>query len=266
MVTAQQTKARIFRTLHVSGRPLVLFNAWDPGSAKAVEAAGAAAVATGSWSVAAAHGYPDGEQLPWSLALDNLKRIVAATPLPVSMDIESGYGNDPAGVARTMSDLLAAGAIGCNLEDSFPETGRLREVADQAGRLRAARRVVDQTGTDAFINARIDVFFQAPADRHDAAMAQVALERARAFAAAGADGIFLPGVVELDLIEILAKACPLPMNVMVGEGSPSLAALAGAGVARVSHGPGPFLAAMQALTGLARTALSIPDAPVDVAP
>jgi 2-methylisocitrate lyase-like PEP mutase family enzyme len=138
-MTDQQTRARTFRALHTAGRPLVLFNAWDPGSARAVEAAGAVAIATGSWSVAAAFGQADGERLPLTLALDNLARIVAATDLPVSIDLESGYGEDPAGVARTVGAAVAVGAVGCNLEDSLPATGRLREIGDQVERLRAAR-------------------------------------------------------------------------------------------------------------------------------
>jgi 2-methylisocitrate lyase-like PEP mutase family enzyme len=264
-VTDQQIKAATFRALHIAERPLVLFNAWDPGSARAVELAGATAIATGSWSVAAAQGFPDGERLPWALALDNLTRMVAATALPVSIDIESGYGDEPADVARTLSDALTAGAIGCNLEDSFPTTSRLREVEDQVGRLQAARRAAEGAGIDAFINARTDIFLKAPTFVHDAAMVEAALERARAFAAAGADGVFMPGVVDLGLIETLASASPLPLNIMVGEGSPSLTALARAGVARVSHGPGPYLAAMQALTTAARSALEIPDVRAAVA-
>lgn len=254
-MTTQQAKARTFRALHSSGTPLVLFNVWDPGSTKVLERAGAVAIATGSWSVAAANGFPDGEKIPWALALENLTRIVGATALPVSVDIESGYGDDPTDVARTLSEAIAAGAVGCNIEDSFPTTGRLRNIEDQVARLRAARDSADAAGINAFINARTDVFFQTPADAHDRAMVEAALERARAFAAAGADGIFIPGVVDLDLIEILAKESPLPLNIMVGKGSPNLAALTRAGVARVSHGPGPYLAAMQALEGAARAAM-----------
>lgn len=253
-MTDQITKAELFHSLHVAGRPLVLFNVWDPGSTKAVAAAGAAAIATGSWSVAAAHGFPDGEKLPWPLALDNLRRIVAATELPVSFDIESGYGDDPAAVGRSVADLLAAGAIGCNIEDSFPATGKLRAIADQVERLRAARSAAGRAGIDAFINARIDVFFQAGPEAHDGAMVEAAIERAQAFAAAGADGVFLPGVVDLGLIAALARRSPLPLNIMAGASSPDLAALAGASVARVSHGPGPYLAAMRALTAAAKAA------------
>lgn len=126
----QISKARTFAALHVPRHPLVLFNVWDPGSAKAVAQAGAKALATGSWSVAAAHGFADGEKIPLDLALDNLRRIVESTELPVSVDIESGYGKTPEEVGRTVARTLEAGAIGCNLEDSFPESGELRDPAE----------------------------------------------------------------------------------------------------------------------------------------
>src|SRR5689334_11602776 len=130
----QQEKANLFHSLHVRGAPLVLCNVWDAGSAKAVAAAGARAIASTSWAVAAAHGCTDGEQLPLELALANAARIVQATQLPVSIDIESGYGASADGVANTVQSLLAVGAVGCNIEDSFPENGRLRPIAQQAER------------------------------------------------------------------------------------------------------------------------------------
>jgi 2-methylisocitrate lyase-like PEP mutase family enzyme len=114
-MSGQITKAQSFRALHIPGNPLILFNVWDAGSAKAVAASGAKAVATGSWSVAAAHGFEDGEFMPFELALANLERIVAATDLPVTIDLESGYGADPAEVGASVARALQAGAIGCNI-------------------------------------------------------------------------------------------------------------------------------------------------------
>src|SRR5215831_5988165 len=122
-MSAQAAKAETFRSLHVSGHPLVLFNIWDVGSAKAVASSGARALATGSWSVAAAHGFSDGECLPLSLAIDNLARIVRASDLPVTIDLESGYGESAGEVAESVARVLQAGAVGCNLEDSFPRDG-----------------------------------------------------------------------------------------------------------------------------------------------
>ncbi|NUO71511.1 MAG: isocitrate lyase/phosphoenolpyruvate mutase family protein [Frateuria sp.] len=249
-------KARQFHSLHVRGQPLVLFNAWDAGSARAVADAGARAIATGSWSVAAANGFADGEQLPCALALDNLRRIVAAVTQPVTVDLESGYGDAPDQVAATVVAALEAGAIGCNLEDSFPADGRLREATDQAVRLAAARRAADEAGAALFINARTDVFFQKPAEAHDMAMVDAALHRAHAYADAGASGLFVPGVVAEPLIARLAEASPLPVNVMVVPGVPGRARLAELGVARISHGPGPYLGAMRWLADAAKAAMA----------
>jgi|HubBroStandDraft_1064217.scaffolds.fasta_scaffold00922_13 2-methylisocitrate lyase-like PEP mutase family enzyme len=250
-----KNKAQAFRALHVPGTPLVLFNIWDPGSAKAATAAGARAIATGSWSVAAANGFSDGEHIPLNLAIDNLTRIVAATVLPVSVDLESGYGKAAAEVGQTIGRAIAAGAVGCNLEDSFPENGKLREVAEQTQRLRHARSAAEAAGIPYFINARTDVFFQKPPQQHDEAMLREAIDRARAYADAGADGIFAPGLVDQALIARLAAALSLPLNIMADAGSPALKALAEVGVARVSHGPGPYLQTMKMLEQIARAAM-----------
>jgi len=255
-VTTQNDKAKPFHALHVPGRPLVLFNAWDAGSARAVAEAGAKAIATGSWSVAAANGFADGEKLPLAFALDNLRRIVAAVAQPVTIDLESGYGDAPEDVAATVAAAIEAGAVGCNLEDSFPADGSLRDVQDQAARLAAARRAADEAGVPMFINARTDVFFQKPADAHDAAKVDAAIERAKAYADAGASGLFVPGVVAEPLIARLTEASPLPVNIMVMPGVPSRARLADAGVARISHGPFPHRALMATLAEMARAAIS----------
>ena len=251
----QWERAAAFKALHVPGRPLILFNIWDAGSAKAVAAGGAKALATGSWSVAAANGFPDGERIPLDLCIANLRRIVDAVDLPVTLDLESGYGADPAAVGEAFARVVQAGAIGCNIEDSFPENGSLREAADQAARLRAARAAADGLGVPAFLNARTDVFFQAGPDRHDEGMVAAALERGRAYADAGADGLFVPGVVSERLIGLLVEGSPLPVNIMAGAATPPAARLAELGVARISHGPGPYRQAMRALEEAARAVL-----------
>ncbi len=255
-MTTQQDLAARFHALHQPGRPLVLFNAWDAGSARAVAEAGAPAIATGSWSVAAANGFDDGERLPLAFALDNLRRIVAAVALPVTIDLESGYGDAPEQVAATVAAALEAGAVGCNLEDSFPETGKLRDTAAQAARLAQARKAADAVGIALYINARTDVFFQKPAAEHDMAMVEDALQRAHAYAEAGASGLFVPGVAAEDLIARLAEATPLPLNIMAMPGVPPRARLAELGVTRISHGPGPYRGAMQWLTEAARAAMA----------
>jgi methylisocitrate lyase len=250
----QARKAEEFRALHIRRKPLVLFNIWDAGSAKAVAAAGAKAIATGSWSVANANGFADGERMSLALAIENLRRIVGATDLPVTVDLESGYGDTAELAGETVSQAIDGGAVGCNLEDSFPANGMLREAGDQAGRIRRARQVADATRVRFFINARTDVFFQRPPEHHDEAMVLEAIARARAYADAGADGLFAPGLVDLALIARLAESSLLPLNIMVGDATPPLAALAQQGVARVSHGPRPYLMAMKAVEEAARAA------------
>jgi methylisocitrate lyase len=254
-VTDQKRKAESFRGLHVPGSPLILFNIWNAGGTKAVAKAGAKAIATSSWSVANANGFADGERIPRLLAIDNLRRIVAATDLPVTIDLESGYGDLPRVVGDTIGLAIAAGAVGCNLEDSMPSNGVLREVADQAARLRDARNTADAAKNPFFINARTDVFFQHPPEQHDEAMVAEALDRARAYADAGADGLFTPGLTNVALIARLANASPLPLNIMAVDSTPSIRTLREHGVARVSYGPAPYLAAMKALEEAAKASL-----------
>lgn len=249
MTAAQIEQARHFRSLHQPGQPLVLFNIWDAGSARAVAQAGAPALATGSWSVAAAHGLGDGERVPLALALDNVARIVAACDLPLTVDLERGYED----IGDTVRRAIAAGAVGCNLEDGLADG--VRGADEQAARLAAARAAADSTGVPMFLNARTDLFLQAPRERHDAALLDAVLQRGQAYAAAGADGLFVPGLADPTLIGRLVAASPLPVNLMVVPGLPDLPALSALGVARVSHGPGPYRLAMQALTAAAQAAL-----------
>lgn len=251
-MTDQARKAEQFLALHVPGKPLILFNIWDAGSAKAVAAAGAPALATGSWSVAGANGFADGEQVPRDVAIDNLKRIVKSTELPVTVDLESGYGETPAQVGETIALAIAAGAIGCNLEDSYPKDGTLRPLAEAVERVRAARLAAENANVPFFINARTDVFFQSEPEKHDDAMVEEALKRGRAYAEAGGSGLFVPGLIDIARITRVAGTASLPVNIMVSGKTPSLADLARAGVARVSHGPGPYLLAMKALEEAAR--------------
>ena len=250
-MTTQVQKAKRFRKLHVPGEPLVLFNIWDPGSAKAVAEAGAMALATSSWAVAEASGYSDGEHTPLTFAIDNLRRITEATELPVTMDLESGYGDTPSKVGETIALAIKAGAIGCNLEDSFAENGSLRETKHQVDRIRHARQKADETDISFFINARTDVCFQVSQDEHDASLVAKAVERAQAYAGAGADGLFVPGLADLALIAELTKASPLPVNIMVSQGA-NISALARRGVARVSFGTDPYVVTMNALQEAAR--------------
>lgn len=236
-----------FAALHRRGDPLILFNAWDAGSARAVAEAGAPAIATGSWSVAAALGYADGEALPLDLVLGNVARIVAAVDLPVTIDFEAGYATAPDALAANAARLAQTGAVGCNLEDQVVGGKGLHAIVDQCARLRAAR---SGAGTGFFINARTDLFLQAPREDHPT-LIDAALERARAYTEAGADGFFVPGLVDPAAIKRVCGACPLPVNIMAMAGAPTAGALARLGVSRISHGPGPYRAAMAALAAAA---------------
>ncbi len=236
----QSELATRFRALHVKGDPVILFNIWDAGSAGIVAEAGAKAIATGSLSVAMAYGYADGENIPLDLSMSNIRRIVDAVELPVSVDLEGGYGPSPDVVAGTVTRAMEAGAVGFNFEDQVIGGTGLYEVADQILRIAAARRAVDNFGKGGFLNARTDVFLKAKPDAHDQPLVAEALERARAYAEAGADGLFAPGLADEALISQLCEASPLPVNIMALPHVPDTPILAGLGVARISYGPVPY--------------------------
>ncbi len=250
MNTTDKTKA--FAALHVKSDPVVLYNIWDPGSARAVANAGAKAIATGSAPVAMAHGFTDGQKIPRAMMLDNLRRIVEAVDLPVTSDIEGGYGVGPADVAETAAETIRAGAVGFNFEDQIVGGEGLYDIATQSARIAAARDAVDALTPDVFINARTDIFLKAKPDTHTDAMLAEALARAEAYAAAGASGFFAPGLTDEAQIAALCEASPLPVNVMMFDAMPDRARLTELGVARISYGPGPWRDAMAALTTAAQ--------------
>ncbi|MEU0155584.1 isocitrate lyase/PEP mutase family protein [Micromonospora fulviviridis] len=225
------TRALHFRSLHVPGEPLVLVNAWDAASARIVAAAGARAVATTSAGVAWSRGVPDGDALGRETAVDVVRRVAAAVPLPVTADIESGYGDTADEVAATVAAVLAAGAVGVNVEDArHAEGAPLRPVEEQCARLAAVRSAADRAGIPLYVNARVDTFLRGVGGIEET------VARAGAYLAAGADGIFVPGVVDPDTVAALVAAIPAPLNVLAGPGAPPVAALAKLGVARVSLG------------------------------
>lgn len=216
-----------FRSLHQPGRPLLLANAWDVASARLVEQAGSAAVATTSAGVAWSLGAADGGVLGRDRAVDLVTRVAAAVGVPVTADIEGGFADDAAGVAQSVRLVVAAGAAGVNLEDS-DRTGAapLLPVAEAARRIAAAR---DAAGAGLFINARVDTFLRG-GELADA------LTRARAYVDAGADGVFVPGTADPAVIAELVAGVGAPLNILAGPGSPTVAELAELGVARVSLG------------------------------
>lgn len=244
-------KIKAFGDLHVPGNPVILYNIWDAGSAKAVADAGAKAIATGSWGVACAHGYKDGETFPVELVLANLTQILQVTDLPVTLDFESGYGAGPAEVEAAVARAADVGAAGINLEDKDPVTRQLFSTADAAARIRAA------ASSGMWINARADLFIVTPKEQHDAALVDAVIERAKAYADAGANSLFVPFVYDAALVARLCEKSPLPVNILVGEGIPDIKTLAGLGVARISHGHSPWAAAMDRLGTEAKMAFQI---------
>ncbi|MFD1544725.1 isocitrate lyase/PEP mutase family protein [Nonomuraea guangzhouensis] len=233
---ATQRKARLFRTLSTES-VLVLPNAWDAASATVIAAAGAAAIATTSGGVSWSLGRGDGQRLSRGEMVEAARRIVNSVDLPVTVDVEGGYGPAPADVAATVRAVVDAGAVGVNLEDSTAVGGPLFDVAEQRARLRAARDAAAGAGLpELFINARTDVFLfgiGAPDGRLDEVLARTA-----AYAEAGADGIFVPGLLDLDVLNTLCAESPLPVNAMAIAGGPSVTELAQAGVRRISLGTG----------------------------
>ncbi|NVD37590.1 isocitrate lyase/phosphoenolpyruvate mutase family protein [Ensifer sp. HO-A22] len=243
----QTEKAAEFAALHRKGDPVVLYNIWDAGSAKAVVEAGARALATGSWSIAAAHGFGDGEKVPLALLIDIARLIVVSTELPVTVDFEGAYSDDPATGAANVSRLIDAGAIGINFEDQVVGQSGVHALEKQAARIRAIREMADRRGVSLFINARTDLFLQASDAAQHAGLVDEAIARGKAFAEAGASGFFVPWLVDADLIAKVCAASSLPVNVMMRPGAPDLKTLAAAGVARVSYGPFPYRAMMEKL-------------------
>lgn len=249
-----------FKALHVPGDPLLLFNIWDAGSAKAVAAAGAKAIATGSYGVAEAQGFKDGEAFGLDDALVNLQRILGVTDLPISLDMESGYGASAEAVGRSVAAAHAAGAAGINLEDRLPGIAALTPVAEQCARIAAA------AASGLFVNARCDVFRGQPAESH-ATLIAAALERASAYADAGASGLFAPFTTNRAAIAAICEASPLPVNIIwtpaAAGGFTGSAELAELGVARISHGHRPWAAAMEWLASAAKAALNGAAPPYD---
>ena len=239
-MSTQPEKSRTFASLHIPGDPLILFNIWDAGSAKAVAEAGAKAIATGSWSVAAANGYADGEKLPLAFAIENIRRIVEVVDLPATLDFEGGYAESPEQLKANIAGVIASGAVGINFEDQIVGGEGLYSIENQAARIRAIREAADESGVPLFINARTDVFLKAlPADETEEQLNQV-IERAAAYAEAGASGLFAPGLRNAEMIRKLCDSTPLPVNIFVIPGVPSNAEMAALGVSRISYGPGPY--------------------------
>ncbi|MFI5527552.1 isocitrate lyase/phosphoenolpyruvate mutase family protein [Kitasatospora sp. NPDC051853] len=233
MTESQQARAVRLRELHKDG-VLVLPNAWDAGSAALIARAGVAAIATTSGGVSWSQGKPDQQALSRDEMVEQVRRIAAAVELPVTADVEGGYGPTPEDVAATVEAVIAAGAVGINLEDSKPDF-TLFTAEEQADRIRAARAAAERAGLpELVVNLRTDVFLFGIGE--EAGRLDDVLARAAAYAEAGADGLFVPGLLDLAVIAELVKGQPLPVNVMAGPGAPTVAEFEAAGVRRVSVG------------------------------
>jgi 2-methylisocitrate lyase-like PEP mutase family enzyme len=244
----QREKAESLLRLHQPGAALLLPNAWDAASACLFADTGFPAIGTTSAGIAFAQGYRDGERIGRDDMLHVIARIAAVVQVPVTADIESGYGSAPAQVAQTIQGVLAAGAVGVNLEDSAGDpAGALYPIAAQSARIAAARAEAQRAALPLVINARIDTYLAT--DGEQPARFDETVRRARAYLQAGADSIFVPFVSDPTLIQRLVCDIPGPLNILALPGGPSAPELFKLGVVRVSIG----VRAMLATMGLVRT-------------
>ena len=246
MNTAEQAaKAEAFRAMHRGPELLLMANAWDPVTARLFEAEGFAAVATTSGGVSWATGYPDGEAAPWDEVVGQTARIARSVNVPVTADIEAGFGATPEAVGRSIADIIRAGAVGVNLEDGMPGPTPMRAVEDAAGRIRAAREAARAAGVPIVINARVDVFIKQVGD--EASRFDEAVKRGKAYLAAGADCIYPITLRDPATIERLVRALDAPININVRAGYPGVAELEALGVRRVTTATALSLVALSAI-------------------
>ena len=244
-ISAQAAKAETLRQLHRGPKLLVLLNAWDVASARIFEETGAPAIATTSAGIAFSLGYPDGEKIPREEMASAVARIASKVRIPVSADMEAGYGPHPEDAALTAKVVIEAGAVGMNLEDGTGNSKKpLADLSLQLEKIPAVIETGRKAGVPLVLNARTDIYLRqvgVPETRFEEA-----LRRLNAFRDAGADCLFIPGVRDLPTIERFVRELRHPINILAGPGSPSISELQNAGVARVTIGSG----AMRATLGL----------------
>jgi 2-methylisocitrate lyase-like PEP mutase family enzyme len=239
----QNENAAAFRRLHDGSRVLVLPNAWDAASARIFEEAGFAAVGTTSAGIAWSLGYPDGEKVTKGEMVEATRRIARSVDVPVTADIEGGYGRTADEVFLTVEAVILASAIGVNLEDGTGDPGEpLRNLPEQVERIRAVREAASSAGVEIVLNARTDVYLLAVGEEHE--RLAHAVERANTYREAGADCLFVPGVGDPETVGVLSREIAGPLNVLAGPSTPPVAELEALGVARLSVGPGPARAAL----------------------
>jgi 2-methylisocitrate lyase-like PEP mutase family enzyme len=246
----QRQLAEKFRAMHGAPPILLLPNAWDAASARIFEAAGFAALATTSGGLAWALGYPDGEKAPWDEVVAATRRIVRAVRVPVTADIEGGYGETPDQVGQRVTEIIRTGAVGINIEDGTPSADQpVRGLDDAVARLRAARAAADAETVPIVINARIDLYLKQIGD--DETRFAETVRRGKAYLAATADCIFPFGLSDLGVIAKLTMALKAPVNIVARADTPPLKRLEAAGVARASTASAPALVAMSAIRRVA---------------
>lgn len=239
----QAQSADLFRNKHRGPRLLLLPNAWDAMSARVFVEVGFDAIATTSGGLAWSLGYADGEQAPWVEVVAATARIVRVAQVPVTADIEAGYGATPDAVMRSVTEIIRAGAVGVNLEDGTPRgAAPIRDVADAADRIRAAREAARAAAVPIVINARTDLYLRNIGD--DVSRFEETVERGKAYLTAGADCVYPIGLRDPATIGRLVKALQAPINIMVRAGVPSVAELEALGVARASTASAVSLMAM----------------------
>jgi 2-methylisocitrate lyase-like PEP mutase family enzyme len=246
----QAVKAELFRAMHSGPHLLLLPNAWDAISARIVVEAGFLAVATTSGGVAWTLGYQDGEAAPWDEVVAATARIARAVIAPVTADIESGYGDTPDAVGRSIGDIIGAGVVGVNLEDGLRNADPpIRSIDDAAARIGAAREAARAAGVPIVINARTDLYIKNIGD--EASRFAETVARSRAYLAAGADCVYPIALRDAETIGRLVKALAAPVNIMVRDGLPSVPELEALGVARASTATAMPLLAMGAVRQVA---------------
>jgi 2-methylisocitrate lyase-like PEP mutase family enzyme len=251
----QQERAAAFREMHAGPKILILPNAWDVASARVLEAAGFGAIGTTSAGVAASLGYPDGEQIPFDEMLRAVRRIAEGVMIPVTADIEAGYGVTEGAVGETVRSIIRAGAVGINLEDGTGNAqSPLADLTLHAAKVRAARRSVESAGVPIVINARTDVYLLEVGEPES--RLQETISRANAYLEAGADCVFVPGLGDAGAIATLVREIAAPINILAGRGVPAIPELAELGVTRVSVGSGLMRASLALVRGAAEELLS----------
>ena len=220
-MSSQSEKADLLKKLHHSGKMLVLPNIWDAAGAVLLESLGYPAVATASAAIARAHGYDDGERIPFDLLLAIVSQIVKSVDVPVTVDIETGYATDNEALKSNIRRLIAAGVAGINIEDTDVLTREMLPIAEQVEKLKLIGRVAERESTRLFVNARTDVFLVSPGLSEDQKLA-LAIERGRAYVEAGADGIYPIFATEEEAVKTLVNALKVPVNILAKDGSPDL--------------------------------------------